>query len=142
MIRFGPDAVLNKPKKIPINLLAKYKPIINLAEYKILAKKLDTEARVNEKLINFEKENEIDEHLTPDEQAAIKKEYVKKSMKSYKGKSMSRKNLVLNKNGDRENFSRNVISSGYGQKRPVTTKHATGPWKKPEYQNIFTDLRK
>jgi hypothetical protein len=51
-----------------------------------MAKKLDTEARVTEKLINFEKENEIDEHLTADEQAQIKKEYVKNSMKSYKGK--------------------------------------------------------
>ena len=41
--------------------------MINLNEYKILAKKLDTEARVNEKLINYEKENEIDENLTADE---------------------------------------------------------------------------
>ena len=36
-------------------------------------------------------------------------------MKSYKGKTMSRRNLTLNKNGDRENVSRNVVSSGYGQ---------------------------
>jgi hypothetical protein len=115
LIRYGPDAITNKTKKIAINLLAKYKPMINLQEYKIMAKKLDTEARVTEKLINFEKENEIDEHLTADEQAQIKKEYVKNSMKSYKGKTMSRRNLTLNKNGDRENVSRNVISSGYGQ---------------------------
>lgn len=67
MIRYGPDAILKKPKRIPINLLARYKPMINLNEYKILAKKLDTEARVNEKLINYEKENEIDENLTADE---------------------------------------------------------------------------
>ena len=67
LIRYGPDAVASKTKKIPINLLAKYKPMINLSEYKIMAKKLDTEARVTEKLINFEKENEIDEHLTADE---------------------------------------------------------------------------
>lgn len=67
LIRYGPDSILNKPKRIPINLLAKYKPMINLNEYRILAKKLDTEARVNEKLISYEKENEVDEHLTADE---------------------------------------------------------------------------
>ena len=52
LIRYGPDAILNKPKKIAINLLAKYKPMINMNEYRILAKQLDKEARVNEKLIN------------------------------------------------------------------------------------------
>ena len=69
LIRYGPDAITSSTKKIAINLLAKYKPMINLGEYKIMAKKLDNEARVTEKLINFEKENEIDEHLTADEQA-------------------------------------------------------------------------
>ena len=30
LIRYGPDAITNKTKKIAINLLAKYKPMINL----------------------------------------------------------------------------------------------------------------
>ena len=40
LIRFGTD-ILNKPKTKPVDLLAKYKPIINLKEYRILADRLE-----------------------------------------------------------------------------------------------------
>lgn len=43
--------------------------MINLNEYRILANQLDQEAKMAERLINFEKDNEIDEFLTADEQA-------------------------------------------------------------------------
>lgn len=46
--------------------------MININEYKILAKTLNNEALMAEKLINYEKDNEIDETLTPDEQAQIR----------------------------------------------------------------------
>jgi hypothetical protein len=68
-------------------------------------------------------------------------------MKSIKGKSMPRRNLTLNKNGDRESIfvSRNVVSSGYGQPiSPPGTRHSSGIWKKGalENTNIFSDLQK
>lgn len=146
LIRYGPDAIQNKTKKIAINLLAKYKPMINLNEYRMLANTLNNEARVAEKLINFEKDNEVDENLTPDEQAQIRSEYVKKQMKNTIGKK-TRKPIVLNKNGDRESIfvnSRNVASSGYAA-RPVTTKNSSSFWPKHfenfDSTNIFTNLK-
>jgi hypothetical protein len=76
LIRYGPDSIMNKPKRIPINLLAKYRPMINLNEYKTLIQNLDAEAKLAEKLINFERGNEFDENLTADEQAQIRNNFV------------------------------------------------------------------
>ena len=67
MIRYGPDSILNKPKKIAINLLAKYKPMINLTDYRKIADGLDQEAKISQKLIDWEKEHEIDLTLTAEE---------------------------------------------------------------------------
>ena len=41
LIRFGPDTTNNKPKQVAVDLLAKYKPKLNLNKYKIIAKDFD-----------------------------------------------------------------------------------------------------
>lgn len=55
LIRFGPDKSGNKPKKIAVDLLQKYKPILNLNKYKMIAEDLEKEAIKNSKNIKIEK---------------------------------------------------------------------------------------
>jgi hypothetical protein len=68
LIRYGPDAILNKPKRIAINLLAKYKPMINLAEYRVLADKLDRKARAAQKLINQAKDVDLESAISNEDE--------------------------------------------------------------------------
>lgn len=49
LIRFGPGAGVQRERKVAINLLRKYKPIINLNKYKQVAANLDIEAQGHEK---------------------------------------------------------------------------------------------
>jgi hypothetical protein len=145
LIRYGPDAILNRPKRIAINLLAKYKPMINLTEYRILADKLDRKARMAEKLISLQKDVDLDSAVSSDEEIPKPRE-TKNSLRRSKSKGM-RRPIVLNKNGDREMNTivvRNVSSSGYGKVRPTTTKHSSVRKvnESPEKVSIFAQLRK
>ena len=45
LIRFGPGTDVQRERKVAINLLRKYKPIINLNKYKQVAANLDIEAQ-------------------------------------------------------------------------------------------------
>jgi uncharacterized Fe-S radical SAM superfamily protein PflX len=47
LIRYGPDKSQLAPKKIAINLLAKYKPMIDINTYKKIASDLEKEAFEN-----------------------------------------------------------------------------------------------
>ena len=51
LIRYGPDQSLLAPKKVAVNLLAKYKPMINLNSYKKIVTELDQEAAKNHRNI-------------------------------------------------------------------------------------------
>ena len=56
LIRFGPDKN-KKPRKIAVDLLQKYKPMINLNKYKVIANDLEKEAKSNSKHILEDKKN-------------------------------------------------------------------------------------
>ena len=51
LIRFGPCDHHKKPKKIAINLLEKYKPDINLNDYKLIFEEFDKDDIDNKKEI-------------------------------------------------------------------------------------------
>ena len=48
MIRFGPNAIDQKVPLVAVNLLKKYKPLINLTHYQQVAKNLDAEHKLFE----------------------------------------------------------------------------------------------
>ena len=57
LIRFGPDSDMNKPKKVAVDLLQKYKPKLNLNQYKIIAHELDKDYDHNRKQISLDRAN-------------------------------------------------------------------------------------
>jgi hypothetical protein len=78
LIRFGPDKN-KKPKKIAVDLLQKYKPMINLNKYKVIANDLEKEAKSNSKHILEDKQNAAISLLSEKEQAKI---FKKRRMKA------------------------------------------------------------
>ena len=57
LIRYGPNADKKEEKKIAINLLRKYKPIINLNRYRRVAEELEDEEKEHAEAMKIERAN-------------------------------------------------------------------------------------
>ena len=97
LIRFGPNSEMNKPKQVAVDLLQKYKPKLNLNQYKIIAQEFEKDYCHNIKQISLDRANMAISLLSEKEQAKIakleKRKKIKSSMNRIKQSKMRRSEI-------------------------------------------------